>query len=123
MAEALLSGDVEKFARVLRDQQKEREEREVEKIRMLNADPFDPDVQAKIAEEIRLRNVESNMETAMEYAPESFGQVSFVLCRLCLVLHSLSFSHEVSQHYNGVTQTSVGRFVRPAFGVLDIAYS
>ena len=75
MAEALLSGNLEKFTSVLRDQQKDREEREAEKIRMLNADPFDPDVQAKIAEEIRLRNVETNMETAMEYAPESFGQV------------------------------------------------
>ena len=84
MAEALLSGDLEKFTRVLRDQQKEREEREVEKIRMLNADPFDPDVQAKIAEEIRLRNVETNMETAMEYAPESFGQVNlaFIYCEV-----------------------------------------
>ena len=45
LAEALLSGDLDKFTRVLRDQQKEREEREVERIRMLNADPFDAAVQ------------------------------------------------------------------------------
>jgi len=84
LAEALLGGNLEKFTSVLRDQQKEREEREAEKIRMLNADPFDPDVQAKIAEEIRLRNVETNMETAMEYAPESFGQVTmlYIDCRV-----------------------------------------
>jgi len=84
LADALLSGDLERFTRVLRDQQKEREERDAEKIRMLNADPFDPDVQAKIAEEIRLRNVETNMETAMEYAPESFGQVTmlYIDCRV-----------------------------------------
>ena len=29
----------------------------------------------KIVQNFRLKNVESNMETAMEYAPESFGQV------------------------------------------------
>jgi hypothetical protein len=61
---------------VFREQQREREEKNAERIRMLNADPFDPDVQEKIAEEIRLKNVETNMETAMEFAPESFGQVS-----------------------------------------------
>jgi len=84
LAEALLSGNLDKFSSVLRDQQKDREEREAEKIRMLNADPFDPDVQAKIAEEIRLKNVETNMETAMEYAPESFGQVTmlYIDCRV-----------------------------------------
>lgn len=75
LAEALLSEDLDKFTQVFREQQREREEKNAERIRMLNADPFDPDVQEKIAEEIRLKNVETNMETAMEFAPESFGQV------------------------------------------------
>lgn len=75
LADALQSGDLEKFSQVLKQQQKERAERERERIQLLNADPFDPDIQSKIAEEIRLKNVESNMETAIEFAPESFGQV------------------------------------------------
>jgi len=75
LAEALLSGDLEKFSDVLKKQQQDRSDRETQRIRMLNADPFDDAVQAQIAEEIRMKNVESNMETAMEYSPESFGQV------------------------------------------------
>ncbi|KAK3104875.1 hypothetical protein FSP39_012183 [Pinctada imbricata] len=75
LAEALLSGNVEKFEEVFRQQQKERMEKERDRIRLINADPFDPGVQKQIAEEIRMKNVESNMESAIEYAPESFGQV------------------------------------------------
>jgi DNA damage-inducible protein 1 len=68
--------DLDKFTQVFREQQRKRKEKTAERIRMLNADPFDLDVQEKIAEEIRLKNVETNMENAMEFAPESFGQVS-----------------------------------------------
>ena len=41
----------------MRKQQAERAERERERIRMLTADPFDAEVQQKIAEEIRLDRV------------------------------------------------------------------
>ncbi|KAK2157615.1 hypothetical protein LSH36_188g08013 [Paralvinella palmiformis] len=75
LADALLSGSLEKFTEVLKKQQEEKADRERERICLLGADPFDPEAQQKIAEEIRLKNVEMNMETAMEYAPESFGQV------------------------------------------------
>lgn len=78
LAEALLSGSLERFTEVLRRQQQERAERERERIRLSTADPFDPDAQRQIAEEIRLKNVEHNMETAMEHAPESFGQVTML---------------------------------------------
>ncbi|XP_074654424.1 protein DDI1 homolog 2-like [Tubulanus polymorphus] len=75
LSDALHSGSLEKFAEVFKRQRAELAEKERERIAMINADPFDPEAQKKIAEEIRLKNVESNMETAMEYAPESFGQV------------------------------------------------
>lgn len=75
LADALLSGDVEEFNRVFRKQQSERAKMEEERQALLTANPFDPDVQKRIAEEIRMKNVETNMETAIEYAPESFGQV------------------------------------------------
>jgi hypothetical protein len=42
----------------------------------MQADPFDPDAQAKIAEAIRMQNVMQNLETAMEHNPEVFGRVS-----------------------------------------------
>ncbi|XP_013861675.1 protein DDI1 homolog 2 isoform X2 [Austrofundulus limnaeus] len=75
LAEALLSGDLERFTKVLLEQQQDRAKREQERIRLLTADPFDLEAQAKIEEEIRQNNVEENMTIAMEEAPESFGQV------------------------------------------------
>ncbi|KAF7207927.1 protein DDI1 homolog 2 isoform X2 [Nothobranchius furzeri] len=75
LAEALLSGDLERFTKVLLEQQQDRAKRDQERIRLLTADPFDLEAQAKIEEEIRQHNVEENMTIAMEEAPESFGQV------------------------------------------------
>ncbi|OXB60706.1 hypothetical protein ASZ78_006069 [Callipepla squamata] len=75
LAEALLSGDLDKFTRVLLEQQQDRARREQERIRLYSADPFDLEAQAKIEEDIRQQNIEENMTIAMEEAPESFGQV------------------------------------------------
>ncbi|XP_063071539.1 protein DDI1 homolog 2 isoform X3 [Engraulis encrasicolus] len=75
LADALLSGDLERFTKVLQEQQQDRARREQERIRLLTADPFDLDAQAKIEEDIRQHNIEENMTIAMEEAPESFGQV------------------------------------------------
>lgn len=75
LAEALLSGDLERFTKVLQEQQQDRARREQERIRLLTADPFDLEAQAKIEEDIRQHNIEENMNIAMEEAPESFGQV------------------------------------------------
>nr|XP_020028820.1 regulatory solute carrier protein family 1 member 1 isoform X2 [Castor canadensis] len=75
LAEALLSGDLERFSRVLVEQQQDRARREQERIRLFSADPFDLEAQAKIEEDIRQQNIEENMTIAMEEAPESFGQV------------------------------------------------
>ncbi|XP_062853076.1 protein DDI1 homolog 2 [Trichomycterus rosablanca] len=75
LAEALLSGDLERFTKVLLEQQQDRAKREQERIRLFSADPFDLEAQAKIEEDIRQHNIEENMTIAMEEAPESFGQV------------------------------------------------
>ncbi|XP_006774719.1 PREDICTED: protein DDI1 homolog 1 [Myotis davidii] len=84
LAEALLSGDLETFAQVLTEQRGERARREQEKLRLYSADPFDLEAQARIEEEIRQRNIEENMNIAMEEAPESFGQVAmlYINCRV-----------------------------------------
>ena len=84
LAEALLSGNLEQFAKVLEEQRRENVERVSGRLRMLSGDPFDPEVQRQISEEIRMQNINSNMETAMEYQPESYGQV-FMLYINCAV--------------------------------------
>lgn len=84
LAEAFLSGDKSVFAEVLNSQITEKSERERKRIQMMNADPFDPEAQRLIAEEIRQDNVNSNMEAAIEYHPESFGQVTmlYINCKV-----------------------------------------
>jgi len=75
LSEALESGDLEAFAKVLKEQQDARKEREQMRIRMMNADPFDMEAQRLIQQEIEQKNIDHNMELAMEASPESFGQV------------------------------------------------
>ncbi|PKC03902.1 hypothetical protein RhiirA5_362844, partial [Rhizophagus irregularis] len=48
---------------------------------MLNADPYDIEAQRRIEEEIRMQNVLANMETALEYSPESFGRVRLIVLK------------------------------------------
>merc|ERR1712110_951959 len=74
LAEAL-ENNPEEFAKILREQQKARLERENARLRLLTADPMDFEAQKLIAEEIAQKNVEQNMEMAMEYSPETFGTV------------------------------------------------
>ncbi|KAM5245521.1 protein DDI1 homolog 1 [Ctenodactylus gundi] len=84
LARALLSGNLETFSLVLMEQERERALREQEKLRLYSADPFDQEAQAKIEEEIRQRNIEENMNIAIEEAPESFGQVAmlYINCKV-----------------------------------------
>lgn len=56
-------------------EQRRREEEERQRLARLSNDWWDPSAQAQIEEEIRRKNVDENMEAAMEHAPEAFGRV------------------------------------------------
>nr|XP_002124336.3 protein DDI1 homolog 2 [Ciona intestinalis] len=75
LAEALLSGDLNRFAAEYNKIKDANEKARLEQIKLLNANPMDPEVQKKIAAEIERKNIEENMNMAIEEAPESFGQV------------------------------------------------
>ncbi|KAG1714251.1 Protein DDI1 2 [Nymphon striatum] len=55
LAEALLANDLDLFDKIRKEQMAEKAEKDRQRIRMLNADPFDTEAQKMIAEEIRCR--------------------------------------------------------------------
>ncbi|XP_014257272.1 protein DDI1 homolog 2-like isoform X1 [Cimex lectularius] len=81
---ALKSGKLEEFASVLAAQLEERERLERKRMQLLQAHPFDIEAQRLIAEDIRRKNIEANMEAALEHNPESFGVVIMLFIN-CLV--------------------------------------
>lgn len=73
--QALVSGDPQRWVDAVTEHRRVVAEHNMQRIRLLAADPFDAEAQQQIAENIRMENVEANMRTAMEHNPEAFGQV------------------------------------------------
>merc|ERR1719430_3125787 len=101
LAEAYESGNLEEFAKVLKEQQNARREREAQRIRMMNADPFDLEAQRLIAKEIEKKNIDQNMELAMEASPESFGSV------IMLYINCTVNGHQVKAFVDSGAQATI----------------
>lgn len=78
--------DPARFAQLLRQMQdQERRERQMRQQRIadLNADPFDIDAQARIAEMIREERVQENLQNAIEHNPEGKSLSQPLLVNVC----------------------------------------
>jgi DNA damage-inducible protein 1 len=81
---AALEKGMDEFTKVLQEQRSAKQKADQMRIRMAVADPFDEEAQRMIAEDIERKNIDANMETAMEYHPESYGQVTmlYIECKV-----------------------------------------
>lgn len=101
LADALATGRLEDFAAMLQQQMAERERRQEQRLRMMNAHPFDTEAQRLIADEIKRKNIEANMEAAMEYNPETFGTV------VMLYINCKVNGHKVKAFVDSGAQTTI----------------
>jgi DNA damage-inducible protein 1 len=74
LANAVLNGDLAEIERVVKAQWEARKAYE-ERVARIEADPMSKEAQEAIAADINAKNVQDNMELAMEHNPESFGRV------------------------------------------------
>ena len=70
------------FYRVLSEQRTQMERMNAAHQELVNSDPFNVEAQKKIEEAIRQERVAENLEHAIEYSPESFGNVSMLYVNL-----------------------------------------
>ena len=86
LAEAIVSGNRQKVENIVRNQveeaEKKQKDEEMEYIRLMNADPNDPEVQQKIAKIIQKKNIDENLRQAEEYMPETLFPVHMLFINL-----------------------------------------
>jgi len=75
LATALDSGNLEDFRKILETQQEEMRKKKAENNAVFTGDPYDPENQRKYLEMLQGKQIEENLNAAMEDHPESFGQV------------------------------------------------
>ena len=70
------------FAQVITQQRAKVQEMQAAQEELFHSDPFDVEAQKKIEESIRQDRVAENLEHAIEFSPESFGNVSMLYVNL-----------------------------------------
>lgn len=72
----------QEFAQVITQQRAKVQEMQAAQEELFHSDPFDVEAQKKIEESIRQDRVAENLEHAIEFSPESFGNVSMLYVNL-----------------------------------------
>ena len=72
----------QEFAQVITQQRAKVPEMQAAQEELFHSDPFDVEAQKKIEESIRQDRVAENLEHAIEFSPESFGNVSMLYVNL-----------------------------------------
>lgn len=72
----------QEFAQVVTQQRAKVQEMQAAQEELFHSDPFDVEAQKKIEESIRQDRVAENLEHAIEFSPESFGNVSMLYVNL-----------------------------------------
>eukprot|EP00741_Cyanophora_paradoxa_P020395 tig00021254_g19686.t1 len=78
LGEAIERRDLQAVVRIITEAEKRKREaqlRRLEKMRQLEEDPFNVELQQEIEKEIQQENIQENMELAIEEVPEAFGSV------------------------------------------------
>jgi len=83
LADALFSDSIDDFTNIMIEQIEERNRRD-KQIWKMKSNPTDVEAQKLIEEDIRRKNIEANMEAAMEYNPENFEIVTmlYINCKV-----------------------------------------
>lgn len=85
LREAIETNDTQQLQDSLRTMALERQkaaEEEARFLRLAEEDPFNPEVQRRLEQAIREKNVAENLATALEYNPEVFGTVVMLYVNL-----------------------------------------
>ncbi|XP_065323379.1 protein DDI1 homolog 2-like isoform X2 [Gordionus sp. m RMFG-2023] len=78
IVEALLNNDSKKFNSLIQEFMQHFSSNEHQSMMYMNEDSLNPEMQEKIAKLIHQKNIDVNMEIALEHTPESFGIVSML---------------------------------------------
>ena len=93
LARAIEDGNVSVLQQILKQahaakQAEAQRMRELDELAM--ADPMDPEAQKRIYEAMQKKNIEENMEMAMEHTPEAFGSVVMLYVNMAINGHPVT---------------------------------
>jgi hypothetical protein len=119
LAEILVSNDEQKLQdnvrkKIIKMDEIQKKEKD-DHLKLMNADPNDPEAQKKIEEMIRLKNIQENYIMAQEYLPETFSQVHMLYINI-----EINKNKVVALVDTGAQTTIICESLAKKFGVFNL---